>query len=93
MDKFDLARTMRDFYAGEYDVLICSAIIQNGIDMPNVNTIVIDHAERFGLSQLHQLRGRVGRGKEQAYCALLYRGYGPLFESVVKSAAYKNVHN
>ncbi|MBI4128354.1 MAG: transcription-repair coupling factor [Parcubacteria group bacterium] len=57
----------------EFDLLLCSTIIENGIDMANVNTLIVDYAERFGLSQLHQLRGRIGRGDRQAYCYLLYR--------------------
>lgn len=67
-----LARIMQDFDAHKYDVLIASTIIENGIDNPNVNTLVIDDAGRFGLSQLHQLRGRIGRGKIQAYAIFMY---------------------
>ena len=63
---------MRRFIMGEIDILVATTVIEVGIDVPNVNTIVIQHAERFGLSQLHQLRGRVGRGKHQAYCVLIY---------------------
>ena len=60
------------FKEGAYDVLVSSAIIENGIDLPNANTLIVDHAEHFGLSQLYQLRGRVGRGKRQAYAYFLY---------------------
>lgn len=67
-----LARIMQDFEAHKYDCLIASTIIENGIDNPNVNTLVIDDAGRFGLSQLHQLRGRIGRGKIQAYAIFMY---------------------
>ncbi len=62
---------MMDFISRKYDVLISTMIIENGLDIPNVNTIIIDHAERFGLSQLYQLRGRVGRSTEQAYAYLV----------------------
>jgi transcription-repair coupling factor (superfamily II helicase) len=66
-----LERTMLDFVRGEYDVLIATAIVESGLDIPRANTILIDRADLFGLSQLYQLRGRVGRGSERAYCYLL----------------------
>jgi len=62
------------FKKGEYEVLVSSTIIENGIDLPRANTLIVNGAERFGLSQLYQLRGRVGRGKEQAYAYFLYHG-------------------
>ncbi|MCA9383758.1 DEAD/DEAH box helicase, partial [Candidatus Dojkabacteria bacterium] len=62
-----LEKTINDFYNKKFDCLICTTIIENGIDMPNVNTIVIEHAQHFGLGQLYQLRGRVGRSTKQAY--------------------------
>ncbi len=67
-----LDKVMSDFYAHKFDVLLCTTIIENGLDMPNVNTIIINQAQRFGLSQLYQLRGRVGRSPKQAYCYLVY---------------------
>lgn len=70
----ELDRRITDFYSHKSDVLLCTTIIENGIDMPNVNTIIVHQAERFGLSQLYQLRGRVGRSERQAYCYLFYQG-------------------
>ena len=66
-----LERVMADFIDGRYDVLCSTAIIENGIDIPRANTIIIDRADTFGLAQLYQLRGRVGRSPERAYCYLL----------------------
>ena len=65
---------MRRFSAGEVDVLVSTTVIEVGIDVPNATVMVVEHAERFGLSQLHQLRGRVGRGAEESYCILLANG-------------------
>ena len=62
---------MQQFYHKKFNVLICSTIIETGIDVPNANTIIIERADKFGLAQLHQLRGRVGRSHHQAYCYLL----------------------
>ncbi len=62
---------MRDFYAQRINLLVCSTIIETGIDVPTANTIIIERADRFGLAQLHQLRGRVGRSHHQAYAYLL----------------------
>jgi transcription-repair coupling factor (superfamily II helicase) len=71
MSERHLERVMIDFLAGEFDVLVSTTIIENGLDMPNVNTILIDRADRLGLAQLYQLRGRVGRGAVRAYAYLL----------------------
>ncbi len=66
--------TMRAFAAGEIDVLVATTVIEVGIDVPNATVMVVEHAERFGLSQLHQLRGRVGRGAEESFCILISEG-------------------
>ena len=69
--KADLEDTMRDFVIHKIDVLVTTTIVESGLDIPNVNTILINNADRFGLAELHQLRGRVGRSKRQAYCYLM----------------------
>ena len=66
----ELESTMRDFVLKRFDVLVCTTIVESGLDIPNANTIIINKANRFGLAELHQLRGRVGREKKQAYCYL-----------------------
>jgi len=71
MDEETLAYVMEEFVQGKADVLVCTTIIQSGLDIPNVNTIIIDHADAFGLADLYQLRGRVGRYKNQAFAYLL----------------------
>ena len=71
MPESQLEEVMLSFSAGEADVLVCTTIIESGLDIPNVNTLIIDRADRFGLSQLYQLRGRVGRGDHRAYAYLL----------------------
>ncbi len=65
-----LEKAILDFAAGDYDVLLSTTIVENGIDMPNVNTILVNNAQNFGLSELHQLRGRVGRSSRKAFCYL-----------------------
>ncbi len=74
MDEGELAQVMLGFAQGEYSVLVCTTIIESGLDIPNVNTIIINNADTFGLAQLYQLRGRVGRGVNRAYAYLLYKG-------------------
>ncbi len=71
MEEAELSRRMRAFTAGEIDVLLATTIIENGIDIPNVNTILVHRADRYGLAQLYQLRGRVGRSDQLGYCYLL----------------------
>jgi transcription-repair coupling factor (superfamily II helicase) len=72
MDEGTLERVVIDFWEGEYDVLVCTTIIESGIDMPTVNTLVVDRADLLGLGQLHQLRGRVGRAGSRAYAYLFH---------------------
>jgi transcription-repair coupling factor (superfamily II helicase) len=72
MDEGSLEQIVVDFWEGKYDVLVCTTIIETGIDMPTVNTLVVDRADRLGLGQLHQLRGRVGRAGQRAYAYLFY---------------------
>lgn len=73
MNEHELERVIADFLAGEYDVLVCTTIIESGIDMPRVNTIVVEDADRLGLAQMYQIRGRVGRSERQAYALITYR--------------------
>ena len=81
MSEGALEKTMLDFVARKYDILLATTIIENGIDIPSVNTIVIDRADTFGLSQLYQLRGRVGRSDKAAYCWLVIEPEAALTET------------
>ncbi len=85
MPERDLERVMRDFVAQRYNILLCSTIIETGIDVPTANTIVISRADKFGLAQLHQLRGRVGRSHHQAYAYLMV----PEIQGLTKQAAQR----
>ncbi|AVP59064.1 transcription-repair coupling factor [Pulveribacter suum] len=85
MPERELERVMRDFVAQRFNVLLCSTIIETGIDVPSANTILISRADRFGLAQLHQLRGRVGRSHHQAYAYLMV----PDLESLTKQAGQR----
>jgi transcription-repair coupling factor (superfamily II helicase) len=85
MPERELERVMRDFVAQRHNLLLCSTIIETGIDVPSANTIVISRADKFGLAQLHQLRGRVGRSHHQAYAYLLV----PEVEGLTKQAAMR----
>ncbi len=84
MAEDELARVMVDFEAHNSDVLVCTTIIESGLDIPNVNTIVVERADRFGLAQLYQLRGRVGRSGRRAYAYFLYDPRRSLTESADK---------
>ena len=72
MPEDQLEQTMLGFAEGEFDVLVCTTIIESGLDIPNANTLIVNSAHRFGLAQLYQLRGRVGRSASRAYAYLLY---------------------
>ena len=78
MGEKQLDAVIRDFWHRDIDVLVCTTIIETGLDISNANTLIVDHADRFGLSQLHQLRGRVGRGRERAYAYFLYDPTKPM---------------
>lgn len=80
MEETQLERVMVAFVEGRYDVLVCTTIIESGLDIPNCNTMIIEGADRFGLSQLYQLRGRVGRFNRQAYAYLLLNRHGRLLD-------------
>ena len=84
MDKTELENVMFDFTNKEYDIMLCTTIIETGIDIPNVNTLIIIDADRFGLSQLYQIRGRVGRSDKIAYCYLMYNKHKILTEVAEK---------
>ena len=84
MNKNQLENTIIDFVNYEFDILICTTIIETGIDIPNVNTLIVIDADRFGLSQLYQLRGRVGRSNKFAYAYLMYQPFKSLTETAVK---------
>ena len=73
MDEKELEKVIVDFENHEYDILLATTIIENGIDIPNANTMIIHDSDRFGLAQLYQLRGRVGRSERQAYCYCFYK--------------------
>ncbi|PSF39348.1 transcription-repair coupling factor [Aphanothece hegewaldii CCALA 016] len=81
MDESDLETTMLAFSNGEADILVCTTIIESGLDIPRVNTIIVEDSQKFGLSQLYQLRGRVGRSGIQAHAWLLYPNKGELSEN------------
>jgi transcription-repair coupling factor (superfamily II helicase) len=80
MGERQLEEVILSFWRREFDVLVCTTIIESGIDIPNANTLIVDRADSFGLSQLHQLRGRVGRSRDRAYAYFLYPAEKPLSE-------------
>ncbi len=81
MNEHELEQIMIDFWERNYDVLVATTIVESGLDIPNANTLIIDRADMYGLSQLHQLRGRVGRGTERAYAYFLYPPEAALTET------------
>jgi len=87
MDEEQLERVMLDFYDGEADILLCTTIIETGLDIPNVNTLIVYDADRFGLAQLYQLRGRVGRSHRIAHAYFCYRKDKVLSENAEKRLA------
>ncbi|MCV7077417.1 transcription-repair coupling factor [Mycobacterium szulgai] len=76
-----LERTVQGFWNREYDILVCTTIVETGLDISNANTLIVERADTFGLSQLHQLRGRVGRSRERGYAYFLYPPHTPLTET------------
>ena len=76
-----LERTVQGFWNREYDILVCTTIVETGLDISNANTLIVERADTFGLSQLHQLRGRVGRSRERGYAYFLYPPHSPLTET------------
>ncbi|HEY1849113.1 MAG TPA: transcription-repair coupling factor [Opitutaceae bacterium] len=93
MHPSELERVMTDFVAGRYSVLVCTTIIESGLDIPNCNTLVIEGADRFGLSQLYQLRGRVGRFRHQAYAYLLLHRHTRLLDIARQRMATLRQHS
>ncbi len=81
MNEQQLEKIMVDFWERNFDVLVCTTIVESGLDVPNANTLIVDRADNYGLSQLHQLRGRVGRGRERGYAYFLYPPESPLTET------------
>lgn len=88
-----LEKVMTQFVAGRFDVLVCTTIIESGIDIPNCNTLIIEGADRFGLAQLYQIRGRVGRFKRQAYAYLLLHRHAALVDQAQKRLHALKQHN
>lgn len=88
-----LEKVMTRFVAGKFDVLVCTTIIESGIDIPNCNTLIIEGADRFGLAQLYQIRGRVGRFKRQAYAYLLLHRHAALVDKAQKRLNALKQHN
>ena len=81
MNEHALEQIMVGFWEKQYDVLVATTIVESGLDIPNANTLIVDRADMFGLSQLHQLRGRVGRGRERGYAYFTYPPERPLTET------------
>ena len=85
----DKDRVMADFAAGELDILVSTTVIEVGVDVPNAALMIVENAERFGLSQLHQLRGRVGRGQHKSYCVLVSDADGEEVKKAVSALWWK----
>ena len=81
MPEEQLEKTVQGFWNRDYDILVCTTIIETGLDISNANTLIVERAEALGLSQLHQLRGRVGRSRERGYAYFLYPRETPLTET------------
>lgn len=103
MPEEELERVLLDFIEGRYNVLVCTTIIESGVDMPNVNTLIVEDSDRLGLAQLYQLRGRVGRSSRLAYAYFTFRKDKVLSEQAQKrlaaikeftelGAGFKNCH-
>jgi transcription-repair coupling factor (superfamily II helicase) len=88
-----LEQVMVAFWEKRFDVLVCTTIVESGLDISNANTLIVERADTFGLSQLHQLRGRVGRGRERAYAYFLYPAERPLTETAHDRLATIAQHN
>ena len=93
MNEHELERIVVSFWEGDIDVLVCTTIVENGIDISNANTLIVDRADVMGLSQLHQLRGRVGRGRERGYAYFLYPAEKPLNETAYERLSTIAQHN
>ncbi|MEL5991889.1 transcription-repair coupling factor [Microbacterium phosphatis] len=93
MGEHQLEQVVDDFWERKFDVLVCTTIIETGIDIANANTIIIDRADKYGLAQLHQLRGRVGRSRERAYAYFVYDEQKPLSETAADRLQTIAIHN
>ncbi|TQJ57838.1 transcription-repair coupling factor [Arthrobacter sp. SLBN-83] len=93
MSESRLEQIIVDFWERRFDVLVCTTIIETGLDISNANTLIVDGADKYGLSQLHQLRGRVGRGRERAYAYFLYPSEKPLGEVALERLKAVAAHN
>ncbi|MCP2364442.1 transcription-repair coupling factor (superfamily II helicase) [Nonomuraea thailandensis] len=92
MNEHQLEKIMVGFWEREYDLLVSTTIVESGLDVPNANTLIVDRADNYGLSQLHQLRGRVGRGRERGYAYFLYPPEKPLTETAHERLATISQH-
>ena len=93
MNEKQLEQVMVDFWEKRFDVLVCTTLVESGLDVSNANTMVIERADTLGLSQLHQLRGRVGRSRERAYAYFLYPAEKPLTETAHERLATLAQHS